>query len=648
MSKNKMLQRGLAILLAVLLLAGTLTTAGLIYSNALEYAKGDLDGDGIISISDVMEACKIIARASAGQQEDERLAWAADMDEDQEVNISDVMELCKAIARGDAPGAFWPSDELVSGEQYILVAQCSRKLLSVENSSLRNRGNVYQWRDTGSDSQRWLIEDAGDGYYKLTNVGSGLVLDVDSSSPDPDANVWQYAWNGSTAQKWRFTRDEDGAYRIQAACAPECSLSVSQGSAEDGANVLQWTSDDRIGQKWYLRRVEPQDAAPTPALADAAFDAWVEQFYVSSGPSDMVAGSFTSDFWKGAEMFEIVLDAYERTGSERHKAMIDECYRGFIYGHGENWEYNGFNDDIMWITIACARAYNATGNQTYLEQAKRHFDAVFQRAWDTSVFGGGLFWTTDNSNKNSCINGPAMIAACLLGEALGDDSYYDKAIQIYEWQRANLVETETGRVYDAWNLREGGDPANQEDYELNAWASTYNQGTWIGGCTMLYEKTGEQKYFDDAKLAADYTMNEMYRNGVINTEGGSNQDLWGFKGILTRWLGYFIRTCDQDQYTEWLQLNAKVAWNNRNADNVVQTQWGTKTGDTGWYNAWHCSGFVSLMQNCPMPTEEPAAAGETQQPQSTVALFCLPVAAVLDTGNGMEYAGSRILITGKV
>ena len=617
MSRNKLVQRGVAIVLALLLLVGTLTTAGVLYSKAepapageylstptVEYAKGDLNGDGRITVSDVMEGCRILSRKLSGAEEDPRVLWAFDITGEGETTILDVMEICRAIVRGGRPeGPLWPSDELVSGGQYNLVSGCGQKLLSVANASQRNKGNVQQWSNTGSDAQRWLIEDVGEGYYKLINVSSGRALDVESSSPDSGANVWQYAYNDSTAQKWKFIRDEDGSYRIQAACAPERSLDVSGSSADDGANVQQYDSNDSSAQKWYLRQVEPQDAAPTAELADAAFDAWVEQYYTVDGASTYRYGFFTKDFWKSAEMFEVVIDAYERTGNPRYKEMIDECYRGFIMTQGNKWDWNQFNDDIMWIVIACARAYKATGNQAYLDQAKYHFDIVYERAWDTTVFGGGMFWTIANKNKNSCINGPAAVAACLLGEALQDESYYETAKRIIDWQRANLVEVETGKVYDAWNSTGSG--ANQAEYELNTWASTYNQGTWIGANTLLYLHTGEQRYFDDAKLAADYTMNTMFRGGVMNTEGGSNQDLLGFKGILTRWLGVFIRECEQDQYTDWLQLNAKVGWNNRNADGIVQTQLGTQTGKTSDYIAWSSSSFVALMQNCPLPAEEP-------------------------------------------
>lgn len=248
-------------------------------------------------------------------------------------------------------------------------------------------------------------------------------------------------------------------------------------------------------------------------------------------------------------------------------------YRGFVDDHSREWSGNIYNDDIMWMVLATVRAYQVSGKQEYLDQAKYHFDLVWERAWDEEL-GGGLYWRTDNKTKNSCINCPAIIASSLLHKNLNDETYIEKALKMYEWQRENLFEEETGAVYDAYDLTEG----------INKWTSTYNQGTFIGAATMLYEYTGDTKYLDDAKLAADYTMINMYNYGVMNNEEEGN-DLPGFKGILARWLGYYIKVSGRDDYNDWLIKNAKVAWNNRNSSGVSWTQWAQKTEDQ-FYTAW--------------------------------------------------------------
>ena len=60
--------------------------------------KGDLNGDGKVNISDVMEACKVLARKSAGQPPTEEEIDRGDLDGNGTVNITDVMGICKKLA----------------------------------------------------------------------------------------------------------------------------------------------------------------------------------------------------------------------------------------------------------------------------------------------------------------------------------------------------------------------------------------------------------------------------------------------------------------------------------------------------------------------------------------------------------------------
>ncbi|MCI8361265.1 MAG: family 43 glycosylhydrolase [Clostridiales bacterium] len=64
-----------------------------------EVIPGDLDGDGTVTIQDVMEACKILARQSAGKAPTADELAAGDLDGDEKISINDVMEICKILAR---------------------------------------------------------------------------------------------------------------------------------------------------------------------------------------------------------------------------------------------------------------------------------------------------------------------------------------------------------------------------------------------------------------------------------------------------------------------------------------------------------------------------------------------------------------------
>lgn len=242
----------------------------------------------------------------------------------------------------------------------------------------------------------------------------------------------------------------------------------------------------------------------------------------------------------------------------------------------------------MWLTIAYTRAYMLTGENGYLNYAKKNFDDTWSRAYSEDL-GGGLWWRTDKKSKNSCINCPGSIAACLIGKVTCDPKYYKKAELVMDWETANLFEPETGRVYDCMNT---------EDFSVNKWASTYNQGTFIGACNLLYDYTKDEKYLKYAGKAADYTISVMYSGKVMNNET-SGGDLIGFKGILTRWLGKFARYTDNAEIIKWLQLNAAAAWSNRNSKGLIWTAWDEKTSENiSKYDVFGMSTAVALMFNC--------------------------------------------------
>lgn len=311
--------------------------------------------------------------------------------------------------------------------------------------------------------------------------------------------------------------------------------------------------------------------------AHECFDNYLKKYYKD--------GRFErADFWDWAEIFEIVDDALENTGDEKYAAVIEETYTAFMADNGPTWEKNPFNDDIMWAVIAMTRAYKLTGIQKYLDTAKANFALTWDRAYSKDL-GGGLFWRIENQCKNACVNGPGAIAACLLGEALGEEAYFEKAKSLIEWMVATIYE-EDGHVYDSIGM----------DGRKNPWASTYNQGTFIGANMLLYKHYGDKKFDNYAAAAADYAMNVMYHGGIMNNENTGN-DLIGFKGILSRWLSRYAKAADKPVYIEWLRQNADAAYANRNSEGLMQTAFAEKTEEK-YYDVFGMSAAVAVMFNC--------------------------------------------------
>lgn len=332
----------------------------------------------------------------------------------------------------------------------------------------------------------------------------------------------------------------------------------------------------------FVNAGKSQDVFPSTEIADRIFLAWYNTFNVVS---------VNGFFWDNAEMMEVILDALEVTKDPKYKSMFEAMYRNFIEKNGDDWQGNLYNDDITWAVLVSVRGYLLTGERPYLEKAKDQFDKMYSRAF-TNSYGGGLLWYHTKTTKNACINGPAMVACCYLARATGDSSYYDKAVSLWTWSKLYLFDPETGKVNDNVDLDK-----NTGQLKINKWSSTYNQGTYLGAATMLYQYTGEATYLAEAQKIAEYIRVNMYSSGVMNNEDNGN-DLPGFKGIFARYARMYTVELKQTGLIEWLQLNARVAYGNRNSHDLINTKWATPTSDTNLGKAFGCSTAVSLIINC--------------------------------------------------
>lgn len=357
---------------------------------------------------------------------------------------------------------------------------------------------------------------------------------------------------------------------------------------------------------------------PNPVTAVESY--LTEFFYISDRGLGILRNMPDNGFWTDAEVLEMFIDAYEQLGNPRYLSAAEFFYDGIIKRRTTDWSWNDYNDDVFWMSLATIRLYKNTQNEEYLNVAKANFDMCYERAWDTTFMGGGFWWRTDNTSKNGCVNGPGALAALVIYETTKDEKYLNIGKEIMEWEIENLFNTETGEHYDNINI----------NGVMNYWTNTGNQGNIIGPCTMLYKFTGEQKYFDYAKKAADHAATLGDGKYDILNEGADSGDTIGGKGLLARWLGYFIRECDVRDYDEFMEVNATVAWNNRNEQGLMWGEFGKKTVDDirntdetmantsrlkRDYASWGCSAAVAWLLHTPglveaalnpEPTDDPA------------------------------------------
>lgn len=125
-------------------------------------------------------------------------------------------------------------------------------VLDVVGHGTSNGDNVQLSKNNSTDSQGFVITDAGAGYRTIMNYNSGLYLTADGSGAS-GSNVYQWEYTGKDTQLWQFIEDEDGSYLIVSK-ASGCYLDVDNAWANDGTNVKMF---DRNGgydaQNWYIQ-----------------------------------------------------------------------------------------------------------------------------------------------------------------------------------------------------------------------------------------------------------------------------------------------------------------------------------------------------------------------------------------------------------
>lgn len=196
------------------------------------------------------------------------------------------------------------------GSYYGIVSKCSddKAGLDVYDWSTENGGNLNQWEFWGGDCQLWKIAPVyplvNDGSYTVRNVNSGLYM------ANADGNVLQ-----SGTQAWTFQRAEDGTYTVLSADGK--ALTVENGSAENGANLLLSTPDGSASQKFSLRC--NKDGSYSLLTAASGFTACADVFEISTEDG---ANINQWEYWGGDGQRFVLEPAASEQGTEQPTEKI--------------------------------------------------------------------------------------------------------------------------------------------------------------------------------------------------------------------------------------------------------------------------------------------------------------------------------------
>lgn len=296
-----------------------------------------------------------------------------------------------------------------------------------------------------------------------------------------------------------------------------------------------------------------------------------------------------STFWNRAEILELIEDAYEILQDDSYKAQIKEICSKVIEISTVDWSANPFYDDIAWMCLAFIRAASILEDNSIAEIAKNNMIYLWENARDEEY--GGMYWRRRVGSRHTVTVCPFSITSCLLARYFNDNSWYDRAVQMMDWELDNLYFADGGYVYD-----HVGNKDDTNYIEMNEFS--YNFGTFIGACSMLYEYTNDTKYSEAANNVVEHLRKDFYMNELMTVNVEDTYDASGFIGILVRWLRYYATKLNHPEIMEWLKQNADLAWSNRNKQNIMTHRIANKASDYNIYHPFSVSSAMSILVNC--------------------------------------------------
>jgi predicted alpha-1,6-mannanase (GH76 family) len=258
-------------------------------------------------------------------------------------------------------------------------------------------------------------------------------------------------------------------------------------------------------------------------------------------------------YWTFAQAWDSVIDGVERTGGRHYLGLIQTLYSA---QSGSTWR-SDYYDDESWMALALIRAYDLTGNRTYLDRAVALY-AEITAAWDTtSAHPGGIWWNRPHTQKATASNGGPVIIGARLTARTGDPTYLTFARQVYTFWRTNMTNATTYETYDHM----------APDGTIGKGRLTYNEGIMSGAALALYAATQEAQFRADAHGFATRLAKVISKTtsaGPVLADGTDTSctgDCPQWKGIGYRYLAAAFRDDPtRPDYLPVLQGSVAAAW----------------------------------------------------------------------------------------
>jgi hypothetical protein len=190
------------------------------------------------------------------------------------------------------------------------------------------------------------------------------------------------------------------------------------------------------------------------------------------------------------------------------------------YRSGVSTGATQFYDDNAHMAVALAQAYQITGNATYLTRATETYNFVLSGEDDSAQSGGGgIYFNTDRSFKDSAATLQGARAALTLYQITGQQKYFTDATRLYTWEK-NTLQQSDGLFQEKYYV------TGSQAGTISTTTLVNFTGMGISDNVLFYETTHNAAYLTEAERIANRSLSRFFNSstGAINDEG-----FWSFE-----------------------------------------------------------------------------------------------------------------------
>ncbi|KZV82738.1 glycoside hydrolase family 76 protein [Exidia glandulosa HHB12029] len=258
--------------------------------------------------------------------------------------------------------------------------------------------------------------------------------------------------------------------------------------------------------------------------------------------------------WTDANAFEDLHNLMLGANNDAWSTLAETSFIGrkALAGSATDWNgvLAGSNDDAQWIILSLWKMADykyARGKDgsPYVNAARTIYNIIAQE-WDTSVCGGGMWWSKAHTYKNAITNQLFLYVSAEGYIRFREQVFLDNANKEWAWLSASGMRNSDG----LWN---DGLTSDCKNNGQTTW--TYNQGVIASGLGALFAARGstDTSLLDQAEITLNATISRLTVNGILKEgcddakSSGCNHDQQIFKGIWMKHLQFYLDRASADR-----------------------------------------------------------------------------------------------------